>query len=39
MKKPVIRLATEIAKWTPGDLNATFSLPVVRINDTAFKTV
>ena len=38
--EPVIRLATEIAKWTPGDLNATFfTSGGSESNDTAFKTV
>lgn len=38
--EPVIRLAAEIAKWTPGDLNATFfTSGGSESNDTAFKTV
>src|SRR5690625_663900 len=38
--EPVIRLAAEIAKWTPGDLNATFfTSGGSEANDTAFKTV
>lgn len=38
--EPVIRLAEEIAKWTPGDLNATFfTSGGSESNDTAFKTV
>src|SRR5690625_94697 len=38
--EPVIRLAAEIAKWTPGDLNVTFfTSGGSEANDTAFKTV
>ncbi len=38
--EPVIRLAAEIAEWTPGDLNATFfTSGGSESNDTAFKTV
>ncbi|WP_040985642.1 aspartate aminotransferase family protein [Oceanobacillus jeddahense] len=38
--EPAIRLAAEIAKWTPGDLNATFfTSGGSEANDTAFKTV
>lgn len=38
--EPVIRLAEEVAKWTPGDLNATFfTSGGSEANDTAFKTV
>lgn len=38
--EPVIRLAAEIARWTPGDLNATFfTSGGSESNDTAFKTV
>ncbi|MGM8211458.1 aminotransferase family protein [Virgibacillus sp. W0430] len=38
--EPIIRLAAEIAKWTPGDLNATFfTSGGSEANDTAFKTV
>lgn len=38
--EPAIRLAAEIAKWTPGDLNATFfTSGGSESNDTAFKTV
>lgn len=36
----VIRLAEEVAKWTPGDLNVTFfTSGGSEANDTAFKTV
>ncbi len=39
-QEPAIRLAAEIAKWTPGDLNATFfTSGGSEANDTAFKTV
>lgn len=38
--EPVIRLAAEVAKWTPGDLNVTFfTSGGSEANDTAFKTV
>ncbi|HLS07393.1 MAG TPA: aspartate aminotransferase family protein [Bacillota bacterium] len=38
--EPAIRLAAEIAEWTPGDLNATFfTSGGSEANDTAFKTV
>lgn len=38
--EPIIRLAAEIAKWTPGDLNVTFfTSGGSEANDTAFKTV
>lgn len=38
--EPLIRLAEEIAKWTPGDLNTTFfTSGGSEANDTAFKTV
>ncbi len=38
--EPVIRLAAEIAEWTPGDLNVTFfTSGGSEANDTAFKTV
>src|SRR5690625_759568 len=38
--EPTIRLAAEIANWTPGDLNATFfTSGGSESNDTAFKTV
>lgn len=38
--EPVIRLAAEIPKWTPGDLNVTFfTSGGSESNDTAFKTV
>src|SRR5690625_4214387 len=38
--EPIIRLAAEIAEWTPGDLNATFfTSGGSESNDTAFKTV
>lgn len=38
--EPVLRLAAEIAEWTPGDLNATFfTSGGSESNDTAFKTV
>src|SRR5690625_434389 len=38
--EPAIRLAAEIAKWTPGDLNVTFfTSGGSEANDTAFKTV
>ncbi len=38
--EPAIRLAAEIAKWTPGDLNATFfTSGGSDSNDTAFKTI
>ena len=38
--EPVIRLAEEITKWTPGDLNVTFfTSGGSEANDTAFKTV
>src|SRR5690625_1541144 len=38
--EPVIRLAEEISKWTPGDLNVTFfTSGGSESNDTAFKTV
>jgi len=38
--EPVIRLAAELAEWTPGDLNATFfTSGGSESNDTAFKTV
>lgn len=38
--EPIIRLATEVAKWTPGDLNVTFfTSGGSEANDTAFKTV
>ena len=38
--EPVIRLAEEVAKWTPGDLNVTFfTSGGSEANDTAFKTV
>ena len=38
--EPAIRLAAEIAEWTPGDLNATFfTSGGSESNDTAFKTV
>ncbi|WP_164215875.1 aspartate aminotransferase family protein [Virgibacillus sp. YIM 98842] len=38
--EPAIRLAAEIANWTPGDLNATFfTSGGSEANDTAFKTV
>ena len=38
--EPVIRLAEEIANWTPGDLNVTFfTSGGSEANDTAFKTV
>lgn len=38
--EPAIRLAAEIAKWTPGDLNATFfTSGGSDANDSAFKTI
>lgn len=38
--EPAIRLAAEIAKWTPGDLNATFfTSGGSDSNDSAFKTI
>lgn len=38
--EPVLRLAKEIAKWTPSDLNVTFfTSGGSEANDTAFKTV
>jgi len=38
--EPVVRLAHEITKWTPGDLNVTFfTSGGSEANDTAFKTV
>lgn len=38
--EPVIRLAAEVAEWTPGDLNVTFfTSGGSEANDTAFKTV
>lgn len=38
--EPAIRLAAEIAKWTPGDLDVTFfTSGGSEANDTAFKTV
>ena len=38
--EPVLRLAEEIAKWTPSDLNVTFfTSGGSEANDTAFKTV
>src|SRR5699024_12163107 len=38
--EPVVRLAEEIAKWTPSDLNVTFfTSGGSEANDTAFKTV
>lgn len=38
--EPIIRLAEEVAKWTPGDLNVTFfTSGGSEANDTAFKTV
>lgn len=38
--EPIIRLAAEVAKWTPGDLNVTFfTSGGSEANDTAFKTV
>jgi len=38
--EPAIRLAAELAEWTPGDLNATFfTSGGSEANDTAFKTV
>lgn len=38
--EPAIRLAAEISRWTPGDLNATFfTSGGSESNDTAFKTV
>ncbi len=38
--EPVIRLAEELANWTPGDLNVTFfTSGGSEANDTAFKTV
>lgn len=38
--EPVLRLAEEIAQWTPGDLNVTFfTSGGSEANDTAFKTV
>src|SRR5690625_2637469 len=38
--EPIIRLAAELAEWTPGDLNATFfTSGGSESNDTAFKTV
>src|SRR5690625_3972959 len=38
--EPVIRLAAELAEWTPGDLNATFfTSGGAESNDTALKTV
>lgn len=38
--EPAIRLAAEVAKWTPGDLNVTFfTSGGSEANDTAFKTV
>jgi len=38
--EPVIRLAQEVAQWTPGDLNVTFfTSGGSEANDTAFKTV
>jgi putrescine aminotransferase len=38
--EPVIRLAEEVAAWTPGDLNVTFfTSGGSEANDTAFKTV
>ena len=38
--EPAIRLAAEIAEWTPGDLNVTFfTSGGSEANDTAFKTV
>src|SRR5699024_4229848 len=38
--EPAIRLAEEISKWTPGDLNVTFfTSGGSEANDTAFKTV
>ncbi|MBD8007530.1 aminotransferase family protein [Bacillus norwichensis] len=38
--EPAIRLASELAEWTPGDLNSTFfTSGGSESNDTAFKTV
>src|SRR5699024_402306 len=38
--EPVLRLAKEIAKWTPSDVNVTFfTSGGSEANDTAFKTV
>lgn len=38
--EPAIRLAAELAEWTPGDLNSTFfTSGGSESNDTAFKTV